>query len=273
MISACLVICNEKKLLSRCLDSIYNIADEIILVHDGKCTDKSLEIAKKYKAKIFVRNYVGEAEYHRPFSFEKAQGDWILQIDADEFLPPQTKDKIVKLISKPDIDGYNFWWPYFDGKKYISTGPFAKTYKPCLYRRNKAYMIGIAHEYIRSFGKMKNIQEIQLEHQPLYDNYSQKVFESKWIRWAKLHAKQIIEIEQASCFNLQKKEENGVYRYYLSLRKYPIRNAIIESIKLLALYLGRGLIISGRRSWSIADKSLKYLWMVRLEIERNKHGS
>ena len=41
-ISACLVVHNEEKLIGRCLESIKNLVDEIIVVHDGPCQDKTL---------------------------------------------------------------------------------------------------------------------------------------------------------------------------------------------------------------------------------------
>ena len=73
MISACLVIHNEEKLLKRCLESIKDVVDEIILVHDGECTDKSLNIANNFHSRIFIRDFIGEAEWHRPFSYEEAK--------------------------------------------------------------------------------------------------------------------------------------------------------------------------------------------------------
>lgn len=84
-ISTCIVLRNEEKVIERCLQSVKLISAEIIVVHDGPCTDNSLVIAKKYQAKIFQEKYIGEAEFHRPLTYTKAQGDWILQIDADEF--------------------------------------------------------------------------------------------------------------------------------------------------------------------------------------------
>jgi Glycosyltransferases involved in cell wall biogenesis len=61
-ISACIVVYNEEKVIKRCLDSIKNVVDEIILVHDGPCKDRTLEIAKRYTNKIFIRPHVGMME-------------------------------------------------------------------------------------------------------------------------------------------------------------------------------------------------------------------
>ncbi len=58
-ISACLVIHNERVLLRRCLESIKHVVSEIIVVHDGECSDDSLKMAKEYGAKIFQRQFIG----------------------------------------------------------------------------------------------------------------------------------------------------------------------------------------------------------------------
>ncbi len=81
-ISVCLVVYNEEKIIERCLRSIQAVADEIILVHDGECSDNTLEIAKKYTDKIFIRPHTGDSSLHRVFTYNKAQGQWIFQIDA-----------------------------------------------------------------------------------------------------------------------------------------------------------------------------------------------
>src|ERR1700739_188285 len=87
-VSAYMVIFNEEKVIERALKSIYQVVDEIVVVYDGPCRDNSLKICQKFGAKIFVRKHSGEAEPHRPFSFEKAKNNWILQLDADEYLSP-----------------------------------------------------------------------------------------------------------------------------------------------------------------------------------------
>lgn len=271
-LSACLVIHNEEKLLPRCLESIKDIADEIIVVHDGPCKDKSLEIAKKFGAKVFSRPFIGEAEYHRPFSYSKAKGEWILQIDADEFLLPKTREAISKLVRAEDVDAYSFSWPYHDGKDYIRFGPFAKTQKPCLFRKRKMYMIGISHEYPRTYGVLQKRTDLQLGHLPLHNNLSQKVLQSKWVRWAKLQARQIFHIEEAPTYNINRLKLNPIYTYYINMRRFPILSGICECFKFLLIYLTRGILWSSSYSVKVAFFELKYLWLVRFYLFKFKYG-
>ncbi|HRO64788.1 MAG TPA: glycosyltransferase, partial [Candidatus Dojkabacteria bacterium] len=106
-ISAFLVIYNEEKHIERSLGSLKDVVDEIVVVHDGECTDRSLEIAKDFGAKIFVQEHRGMREFHQVFAINQCKYDWILQIDADEFLSPEMKKNLRNLIENKDIDAYS----------------------------------------------------------------------------------------------------------------------------------------------------------------------
>jgi glycosyltransferase involved in cell wall biosynthesis len=270
-LSACLVIHNEEKLLPRCLSSIKSVVDDIVVVHDGPCSDKSLEIAKKFGAKIFTRPYVGEAEYHRPFSYQKAMGEWILQIDADEFLSGKLIKEIPSLILTENIDAYSFVWPYHDGINYLQKGPFAKTLKPCLFRKEKMYMIGISHEYPRTYGVLQKRTDLHLEHISGRDNITKNNLRNKWRKWVLLQAKQICEIEKAPVFNIENLSSNPVYLYYMNMRSKPILSGIVESLKFIVIYLTRGIFWSGWYSIKVAFFEISYIWMVRVNILKIKY--
>jgi len=271
-ISATLVIRNEEALLSRCLESVKSVADEIIVVHDGPCRDKSLEIAKKYQAKIFIQPYIGVAEPHRPFCFEKSAGDWILQIDADEYLSPKAQAEIPALIKNKNIDAYSFAWPYVADGKQILRGPFSKTLKSCLFRKSKLFMIGIAQEYPRTYGVLAKRNDILLAHEPEYNNFTYQIFKEKWLNWAKLQARQIANIEQAPTFNIPDRKSNNIYQNYLFIRKHPILTGIGETLKFIAIYLSRGILWAGWGSMKIAFFELAYMWSVRKYLEYLKYG-
>lgn len=272
-LSACLVIHNEEKYLPRCLSSIKDIVDEIVLVHDGECKDRSLEIAKKYGAKIYIRPFIGEAEHHRPFSYGKANGDWILQIDADEFFPQGIKDQVRKLIESDEIDAYSFWWPYSNSNRYIKKGPFSQTFKPCLFRKKKMFMIGISHEYPRTYGKLLTVKNIHLEHCFGYDKYTEESFRKKWIKWAKIQARQIYNTDSAPIYNIANLSANSVYRYYQSMQRYPIISGILDLMRYLCICVLRGILWSGWYSWKIMWFEIRYLLRVRkylLDIQYEK---
>lgn len=82
-LSACLMVKNEEANLERCLRSICKLAQEIIVVDTGS-TDKTVEIAEKFGAKVYYHPWERDFSLHRNQSISYATGDWILIIDADE---------------------------------------------------------------------------------------------------------------------------------------------------------------------------------------------
>ncbi|WP_046227677.1 TPR domain-containing glycosyltransferase [Paenibacillus dauci] len=83
-ISLCMIVKNEDKVLNRCLNSVKDQVDEIILVDTGS-TDNTLEIAKHYTDKIYHFDWVDDFAAARNYSISKATGDYILILDADEY--------------------------------------------------------------------------------------------------------------------------------------------------------------------------------------------
>lgn len=84
-ISVVMIVKNEEAVLARCLDSVKE-ADEIIICDTGS-TDKTIEIAKKYTDKVYTDfTWCDDFAAARNHAKSKATGDWILSIDADEFL-------------------------------------------------------------------------------------------------------------------------------------------------------------------------------------------
>ena len=59
-ISACLVVRNEEKIIKKCLDSIKDVVDEIIIVHDGEYNDKTLKICKIILIKFLFRDILAK---------------------------------------------------------------------------------------------------------------------------------------------------------------------------------------------------------------------
>lgn len=91
---------NEEKKIAGCLESVKDLADEIIFV-DNSSTDKTVEIAKKYTSKIFTRPNNLMLNVNKNFGFSKASGEWILSLDADESVTPELQKEIKLAIEQP----------------------------------------------------------------------------------------------------------------------------------------------------------------------------
>ncbi|MBI5151208.1 MAG: glycosyltransferase family 2 protein [Candidatus Pacebacteria bacterium] len=97
MLSVALAVYNEEKNLGECLESVKNIADEIIVV-DGESTDKTAEIARLYGAKVISAKKVAMFHINKQKALDAAKGDWILQLDADERVSEELADQIKKVM-------------------------------------------------------------------------------------------------------------------------------------------------------------------------------
>ena len=103
-LSAVIITYNEERNIARCLDSIKEIADEIIVV-DSFSTDKTFEICKSYGAKVFQNKFEGHIQ-QKNYSLEKASFPYVLSLDADEVLSDEMKNSIVTVKSQWKYDGY-----------------------------------------------------------------------------------------------------------------------------------------------------------------------
>lgn len=100
-ISLCMIVKDEEKVLSRCLSSVKDIVDEIIIVDTGS-KDKTKEIAYTFTDKVLDFEWVDDFSKARNFSFSKATKDYILWLDADDVILQEDKIKFIKLKNSLD---------------------------------------------------------------------------------------------------------------------------------------------------------------------------
>lgn len=106
-LSVVLATYNEDKNIKNCLLSVKDLADEII-VFDESSTDKTRKYAKEMGAKVFKVKHEPLFHVTKQKAIDKAKGDWILQLDADERVTPQLRREIDRKINKKDskFSGY-----------------------------------------------------------------------------------------------------------------------------------------------------------------------
>lgn len=104
-ISACMIVKNEEECMEKCLASLKGKVDEIVVVDTGS-SDRTIQIAEAFDAKVFCFNWIDDFSAARNFSLDKATGDWIFIIDADEELKTPGQKHLRELISPYDSDIY-----------------------------------------------------------------------------------------------------------------------------------------------------------------------
>lgn len=96
-LSVVLATRNEEANIGRCLASVNKIADEII-IFDENSEDETVKIAKNYGAKVFSVSHQDNFHITKQKAIDKASGEWILQLDADEVVTKDLAEEILKII-------------------------------------------------------------------------------------------------------------------------------------------------------------------------------
>ncbi|MBU8892030.1 MAG: glycosyltransferase [Bacteroidales bacterium] len=105
-ISAVIITLNEERNIRRCLESIHEIVDEIIVI-DSFSTDKTREICESYNVKFYEHEFLGYSA-QKNYGIKKAQHPYILSLDADEALSKNLKKSILFVKSNWKYDAYSF---------------------------------------------------------------------------------------------------------------------------------------------------------------------
>lgn len=179
---------NEEENIHRCLESIKDIADEIIVV-DGTSKDKTVEVAQSYGAKVTITTNPQIFHINKQKAIERATCEWIFQLDADEIASEELKKEIISVIlKKSEVNGY--WIPrknYFLGR-YLMKGGQYPDYTIRLYKNGKGRLPQKdVHEQAEVDGKIGYLKKA-LFHYP-YKNFS--MYLMKWNRYNNLIAQQI----------------------------------------------------------------------------------
>ncbi|PGC81597.1 glycosyltransferase family 2 protein [Bacillus toyonensis] len=95
-ISLCMIVKNEEDTLERCLQSVIDIPDEIIIVDTGS-TDQTKEIARKWTSHVLDFTWQDDFSAARNYSFQHATKEYILWLDADDILLLEDRKKLLSL--------------------------------------------------------------------------------------------------------------------------------------------------------------------------------
>ncbi len=143
-LTLCVIVKNEEKYLKGCLESVKNIAEEIVVVDTGS-SDSTIEIAKSFGAKVFNFEWVNDFSAARNFALNQATKDFILFLDADERLDENSIPELKRLILGNQKVGF-----YCTVKSYDTEGgkDYSLRYVRLFSNAQGIVFIGKVHEQI-----------------------------------------------------------------------------------------------------------------------------
>ena len=136
--SLCMIVKNEERVLERCLGSVADLMDEIIIVDTGS-DDKTTQIAAEFTDKIYDFVWTGSFSDARNFAFSKAGCDYIYSADADEILDEENRQKL-KILKKtilPEIDIVQM--KYTNQLEFGTIYNFDEELRPKLFKRVRTF--------------------------------------------------------------------------------------------------------------------------------------
>ncbi len=175
-ISLCMIVKNEEEVLERCLDSIRDAVEEIVIVDTGSI-DGTRDIAKKYTEKIYTYPWKEDFASARNYALEKGTMDYLMWMDADDAVSPKCKEALLglKKILPPKID--MVMMPYVTGRDENGRPAFVY-YRERLVKNHKGFrFIGRVHEVIPPRGNVYYAEEVFIEHKRIRKEYSRRNLE------------------------------------------------------------------------------------------------
>lgn len=164
-ISLCMIVKNEENVLARCLDSIRDLMDEIIIVDTGSA-DHTREIALKYTDKVYDFPWINDFSAARNFAFSKASCEYIYSADADEVLDEENRRKfqLLKETLVPDVEIVQMY--YGNQLSHGTVYNFDRELRPKLFKRLRGFCwIEPVHETVRLLPVVFD-SDIEITHKP-----------------------------------------------------------------------------------------------------------
>jgi glycosyltransferase involved in cell wall biosynthesis len=246
-LSVTIIAWNEEERLRACLESVA-WAEEILVI-DAESTDKTVQVAREFTDKIWVRPWPGFAE-QKNFALDQATGEWVLSLDADERVTPELRERIGRIVrANGPGDGYsiprkNIFWG-----AWVRHGGLYPDYQLRLFRRAAGRFVDSAvHESVVVEGHVERLAEPLLHHS--YRGLDDFVARSN--RYSALAARDIV--------------ARGGRADVLDLALRPLG-------RFLSMYVARGGLLDGWRGFVLAVLYANYVFLRVAKTWEARRGS
>lgn len=173
-VSLCMIVKNEADILARCLDTVYRLMDEIIIVDTGS-TDDTKAIAARYTDKLFDFTWVHDFAAARNFAFSKATGDYIYSADADEVLDEENRRRFLDLkqVLAEEVEIVQMY--YANQLTHGTIYNYDRELRPKLFKRCRHFVwVDPIHETVRLEPVIFD-SDIEISHQPKESHTSRDI--------------------------------------------------------------------------------------------------
>lgn len=244
-LSIVIITYNEEENIKECLESVQWV-EEIVIV-DGFSLDRTVEICKEYTGKIYQRENVRNLNINKSYGFEKASGDWILYLDADERVSPELAQEIREILSREDkFVAYKMPRKNYYFGRWLKYGGNYPDYQLRLFKRGKAHFeCRHVHEKLQVEGKVGYLQYPLLHFTyPTISHYLKK-----FDFYTSLEAEYIFKNNKRCCI-LPKVTVKPMVRF---IRRYFLKFGFLDGLPglLACIFDALSIIVSYGKYWEI----------------------
>lgn len=146
-LSVILIAKNEADRIETCLNSVYPIADEIVVLDSGS-TDRTVDIARRYTDRVCETDWPGFGP-QKQRALEKARCDWVLSIDADEALSGELRQEIRTVLKEgTDAVGFRLPWAVYVFGRILKHGRSGRAPLRLFWRHGARFSDDLVHEKV-----------------------------------------------------------------------------------------------------------------------------
>ncbi len=234
-LSLAMIVKNEEKCIKRCLDSVQDLVEEIVIVDTGS-TDRTIEICRSFNAQVLAYPWRNDFADARNFGLDKVKGDWILWLDADEEVAVEDRDLLNNPSLLEEYDAFSVPLINFYGDE-VDFDNVIRIAQPRIFRNSKGFRFeNKIHEWLNLSSAYARDRVGVINLKIYHYGYMDRTIEDKqkYERNVKLLLKE-----------LEEDGDNPWTRYYLASEYYRRRNfaqAFEELNQSITQFLQRGVI-------------------------------
>lgn len=240
-LSLCMIVKNESNYIGKCLESVKDIADEIIIVDTGS-TDNTKEIVSKYTDKIYDFKWVNDFAKARNYSFRKATGQYIMWLDADDILLEEDRKRLkrLKTMLSDKIMPVSMVYDYSHDDNGNVTLSLKRT--RIIKNENKDVWTGFVHEIIPVDITTSYESDVHITHTRTHSNGTRNLdlFQEKLKEGVKFDSRNTLYYAKELYYNAKYDEAIEEFNKFLKMTDVWVEDVIDVLIKMSNIYNIKG---------------------------------